>query len=102
MAEAAARLFPRYYRRIRANHGVKEQNILSLYAPLGVPFAVLGPTLLPNLDSFGTLRGTHAHQSGKAVVSVLDPETEYMRVVNLVNELRALDAWLVEYRKRMR
>lgn len=102
LLESCKELFPKYYKHIKDNHGIKEKNVLALLAPLGVPAAALGSTLLPNLDSFGTLRGTHAHQSAKAVRNVLDPETEYNRVAELANELLALDQWLLGYKRRIR
>jgi len=96
------KLFQKYYKRINDNHGIKEANILSLFGPLGVPATAFGPTLLPNLDYFGELRGTHAHHSAKAVVTPLDPETEYQRAVDLVTDLTDLDLWLVQTKRRIR
>jgi hypothetical protein len=100
--EEMAKLFPRYYKRIKDNNGIKEGNILALLGPLGVPATTFGSTLLPNLDSFGKLRGTHAHYSVKAVATPLDPETEYKRARDLVNELADLDQWLVQTKRRIR
>jgi hypothetical protein len=102
LSEASIKLFQRYYKGVKDNHGVKEQNVLALLGPLGVPASALGSTLLPNLNSLGTLRGEHAHQSARAVQSVLDPETEHGRVMRLIGELQALDAWLVRYRRQIR
>jgi len=102
LAEASVNLFQRYYKQINANHGIKEKNVLGLLAPLGLPSAAVGSTLLPNLDYLGALRGTHAHNSAKAVLSWLDPETEYKRVTDLVSELLVLDQWLVAYKRRIR
>jgi hypothetical protein len=101
LADASLKLFQKYYKQIKDNHGIKEKNVLALFAPLGVPAAALGSTLLPNLDSLGALRGTHAHQSAKAVQAVLDPETEYNRVTALVADLVVLDDWLVRYKRRI-
>lgn len=102
LSDASVKLFQRYYKQIRDNNGIKEKNLLALFSPLGLPLSVIGSTLLPNLDNFGALRGTHAHQSAKAVVSVLDPETEYNRVTALLRELVSLDDWLTQYRRRIR
>jgi hypothetical protein len=88
--------------RVKRNHGVKEANVLNLFYPLGTPFSAFGSTLLPNLNSFGALRGEHAHKSQRSVRSALDPETEYKRVVNLVEDLRSLDSWLANARRRIR
>jgi hypothetical protein len=102
LAEASAKLFQKYYKQINDNNGIKEKNLLTLFGPLGVPATALGTTLLPNLDSLGAIRGTHAHQSAKAVQSVLDPETEYKRVDALLADLAAMDEWLVTYKRRIR
>lgn len=96
------RLFQKYYKRINDNNGIKELNILALLGPLGVPISAFGSTLLPNLDYFGTLRGTHAHHAAQAVVTPLDPETEYRRAVDLVTDLADLDLWLVQTKRRIR
>jgi hypothetical protein len=100
--EEMVNLFANYYKRIKDNHGIKEGNMLSLFGPLGVPATAFGSTLLPNLDSFGKLRGTHAHHSARTVVTPLDPETEYKRAIDLVNELVDLDQWLVQTKRRIR
>ena len=102
LLEASVKLFQKYYKQIKDNNGIRERNVLALFAPLGVPAAALGSTLLPNLDTLGALRGTHAHQSSKAVEAVLDPETEYKRVSALLDELVAVDGWLAGYKRRIR
>lgn len=94
-------LFPIYYKRIKDNHGIKEKNVLHLFEPIGVPSTAFSSTLLPNLDSLGSKRGDHAHQS-KAVASVLDPEVEYKGMVNVLSDLQTLEQWLVEYRRKIR
>jgi len=102
LVEASVKLFQKYYKQIKDNNGVREKNVLALFAPLGVSATALSSTLLLNLDSFGALRGTHAHHSAKAVPSVLDPETEYKRVIGLIDELIALDKWLVDCKRCIR
>jgi len=102
LAEGATKFFQKYYKQIKDNNGIKEQNVLNLFGPLGIPATALGSTLLPNLDTLGATRGTHAHQSAKAVVSVLDPETEYKRVTALLSDLVLFDEWLVGYKRRIR
>jgi hypothetical protein len=104
LKDIMVQLFPKYYKRINDNNGIKEKNFLSLFAPLGMPAGALGATLLPDLDNFGERRGTHAHHSAhsaKAVASVLDPETEYKRAIALANDLLVLDLWLLSYKRRI-
>lgn len=38
----------------------------------------------------------------KAVPSILDPETEFERIVALVKELEILDEWLAQYKNAIR
>jgi RiboL-PSP-HEPN len=102
LADASVKLFQKYYKLIRDNNGVKERNVLALFGPLGLPASALSSTLLPSLDSLGALRGSHAHESAKAVASVLDPQTEYDRVTALLNDLVTLDDWLANYRRAIR
>ena len=91
-----------YYKLIRDNHGIKETNVLRLFTPLGAPATAFGSTLLPDLDSFGALRGEHAHLSARAIQTVPDAETECRRVRALVNALTVLDDWLVKCRASIR
>lgn len=91
-----------FYDSIKANHGVKEKNVLSLLSPLGLSAAALSPTLLPNLNSFGIKRGLHAHNSAKVFVNRLDPQTEFQGVNTILNELQPLDMWLSAYKRRTR
>lgn len=92
-----AKVFLKYYNQIAENHGVKEVNVGQIFAPLGLfPSTVFGSTLLPNLTAFGVLRGTHAHQSVRAVQSFLDPQTTYNTLTALIEELRPVDDWLVQ------
>jgi hypothetical protein len=91
-----------YYKIIKDNHGIKEINLMRLLTPLGIPGSVFGSTLLPSLNSFGSSRGLHGHNSVRFIQSVLDPETEYNRAKSLATDLKALDYWLVQYRKKLR
>lgn len=95
-------LYAKFYTRIKENHGIKEANVLALFGPLGVAASAFTPTLLPNLDTLGSKRGLHAHQSAKVVVSVLDPETEYSSIEQVLLDLSVFDQWLTAYRRRVR
>jgi hypothetical protein len=101
LSEALTKLFAGYYSRIKSNHGIKEANFWSLFGPLGMPMTALGPTLLLNLEALGSLRGDHAHHSARAIQNVLDPETEYKRVNDILAELLPFDTWLSNYKCRL-
>jgi hypothetical protein len=91
-----------YYRNIRDNHGIKEVNLMRLMTPLGIPGSAYGYTLIPSLNSFGSSRGLHGHNSARTVQNLLDPETEYNHAKSLTIDLKALDGWLIKYRQRIR
>lgn len=102
LADVVTKLFQAYYKCIKDNHGIKERDVLSLFGPLGVPVTAFSPTLFPNLDAASSSRGIHAHQSHRAVVSVLDPETEFKLIQSILRDLIPLDNWLGAYRRRIR
>jgi hypothetical protein len=102
LSDELTTLFQTFYTDINDNHGIKEHNILSLFGPLGINLGSLGPTLLPNLDSFGERRGDHAHHSVALIVTPLDPETEYMRAINLATDLLGFDNWCSQTKRKIR
>jgi hypothetical protein len=89
-----------HYKAISDNNGVKEHNVLKMFCPLGLAHSDLSATLLPLLDSFGSLRGVHAHDPIKSVAQILDPETEYKAVGNVLQELKSLDAWVKTWARK--
>jgi len=102
LGEEMTSVFTKYYKAIKNNHGIKEANILNLLAPLGVPMTAFSSTVLPNLDSYGELRGAHAHESMRSVLTPLDPEIEYKRAIALLKDLIDLDNWLAGTKRKIR
>jgi hypothetical protein len=102
LGEVAKKALAKHYKLVKDNNGVKEKNLLALLLPLGLAAPAINATLCPNLDAFGTTRGTHAHQAASAVLTPLDPETEYKRVKNVLADLIDLDVWLLGYMRRVR
>ena len=49
--------------RLGSNHGIRPNNIVSLYAPIGFDVRTIDGVLLSELNSFGQLRGGYAHSS---------------------------------------
>lgn len=86
---------------IKNNNGIKEANLLDLFAPLGLPSTALGSTLVQNLDYYGKSRGDIAHKSQKAVANILDAETEFKRAESLIQDIESLDLWLVKCKRSM-
>jgi hypothetical protein len=83
-----------HYRHIvRKNHGIRKSNILKLLVPLGfepdneesIPLA-----LLTDLDAYGVMRGSLAHQPRGLRVQV-DPRNEWQTVEGFVAMFKILD-----------
>jgi hypothetical protein len=102
LAQIVTKLFQSYYKRVNDNNGVKEKNVLALFAPLGLAPSAFTAALMPNLDELGSIRGTYAHGARKAVTSVLDPETEYKRVMVVLKDLEVFETAAVAYRRGIR
>ena len=75
---------------VGSNHGVKRENLLRLFIPLGLSHNDFDETLLATLDSFGTQRGDFAHRSTKTL-QPLDPVSEKARVDLIMPELARVD-----------
>ncbi|MDC6129325.1 HEPN domain-containing protein [Burkholderia gladioli] len=90
--------FAEFYKVIKENNGIKEHNFAKMFTPIGLSISDLSGTLLTRLDALGEKRGAEAHNSGKSVPVLLDPETEYKSVKELVADLELLDSFLEAYR----
>lgn len=101
LSNVVTTVFQAFYRHIKNNHGIKEANVLSLFLPLGLPQTAWGATLLADLNSFGESRGEHAHHAARAIVTPLDPETEYKRVKALVTDVKTFDQELVTFKNSL-
>jgi hypothetical protein len=77
--------------RVKENHGIKEENLLSLLLPVGVDPTTIDPTWLANCNSFGSARGEAAHTSSMRVSQPPNPADEKKRVEELVRGLAAID-----------
>jgi len=45
------------------NHGIRVENLLAILRPIGIREFQLPDTFLVDVDTFGTMRGRHAHRS---------------------------------------
>lgn len=73
------------------NHGIREQNILSLVLPIGISTEKLDLDWIQLVDSWAQERGSYAHQSGSKVQKKLDPAREYSTAKRIVDGLREID-----------
>lgn len=76
---------------IKANNGVKSKNILAMLKPIGLNGSHLDNFWLQTMDTYGEVRGGHAHNSRRAV-SPIDPQTEQNLVYGqILPELEKLE-----------
>lgn len=74
-----------FRKEIKANHGIKEENIKKLFGPLGYKIDDFDATFISTLSSFGILRGETAHTSANKTQQPLDQNTEINRIDDLLN-----------------
>jgi hypothetical protein len=81
---------------VRKNNGIKEKNFLRLVIPIGLDPSNLSQSFLLDLDNFGNIRGTLAHQSASShrTQQQLDPLTEWNTILRLLLDLRTVDEQL--------
>lgn len=80
-----------YISLILKNHGIKENNLISLLIPLGIEIADIDPVWLSTMDAFGNLRGSIAHNS-TSVHTLIDRNTEVNRInTQILPEIHRLD-----------
>ena len=76
---------------MKNNNGVKSNNILAMLKPLGLNGSHLDNIWLQTMDTYGEVRGGHAHNSRRAVTPI-DPQTEQNLVYRqILPQLQALE-----------
>lgn len=75
------------------NHGIKENNILALFLPIGITISEIDNNLLIALDSFGSERGAIAHQT--KAQQCLTPDDVEASVKNILTLLEPFDEKIV-------
>ena len=79
-----------YFFNLKSNHGIKEKNLLSVLAPIGIDLRLLDAAWVAAMDSFGENRGIVAHSSVSSSREI-DPAGEWNSVGQLIEGLNALD-----------
>jgi hypothetical protein len=92
LTERTRRYVTAFVKAIKNNHGIKEENLLALLLPVGVPAQSIDPIWLADCDSFGSDRGDAAHRSSTRVSATPNPVDERDKVYRIVEGLRSLDA----------
>lgn len=84
----------------RKNHGVKEENLLALLLPIGLPHSKLDPLFLTEINDFAGKRGSVAHSSVAGHVQVgVNPSDEASQVDRVRAGFKTLDQELSEILK---
>jgi len=86
----------------RKNHGIKEENILSILLPIGVRPEEINQTLLIDLNSFGESRGLAAHTNSKRAQQGVDPKSELDKVLAILDSLVEIDSTIENLFKKPR
>jgi len=77
------------------NNGIKEQNLVRMLIPLGFDIDKLDRLFVADLDNFGTLRGSAAHQSSAGhIQSGVHPRDEHAVVKRLLEGFLSVDTEL--------
>lgn len=75
-----------YENSVNRNHGIKRENIHTLFYPLGYEEKDFDPMLLSQLESFGSLRGSIVHTSANKAKNPLDQKT----TINMIQDILKL------------
>lgn len=90
-----------HYITISNNLGIKEHNLVAIFAPLGIDISIYSSVLVPSLDSLGATRGEHVH-NGFSAVQWLDPKSEYDKIVDILKEILLFDVGIQQILRSIR
>jgi len=79
-----------HIRLLKANNGIKEENLRQMLLPLGLEDSNIDTTWLSTMSSFGSERGKVAHSTAM-VQQPLDPQTIKSTVALILSEVRNID-----------
>lgn len=84
--------------RIEQNNGIKEQNLVKLFVPLGIDKDDIDATWLATIDSYGSGRGTVAHTSA-STQQPIDINTEIQTVGFILQGIQQLEMKIIQILK---
>lgn len=88
VATKSEKIIADYIRSIQSsNNGIKENNIKTIFGPLGYKIDEFDSAFIGTLNSFGTDRGKIAHTSAKQTSTMYDKNTEFTRIDDIINGL---------------
>lgn len=76
-----------YKARVQKNNGIKQEDLLKLFKPLGYNSNDFDQLFLSTLSSYGALRGETAHTSALRARQQLDKQSEVERIRYILSEL---------------
>lgn len=79
-----------YKKWVSNNNGIRRRNILQLLMPLGIKYTDIDSTWLSTIDSYGSSRGSVAHNSF-AVQQQLDKKDEFNNLDLVLKGIKKLD-----------
>lgn len=85
-----------YLEEISRNHGVKQDNIRKMFKPLGYNINDFSSALISELDSLGASRGEIAHVASYKAQTLLDKNTIYSKIDNIILELEDFENKIIE------
>lgn len=83
---------------INANNGLKENNLCRMFFPIGFDFDGIDPVFLPEANSFGSLRGDHAHKSMRSWQ--FDPYDNHDAAKRFMTLIEGFDRQIAAYAKQ--
>jgi len=84
-----------YCQKVDRNNGIKQDNIKSLYRPLGFKMDDFDSILMNNLDQLGSQRGAFAHQSFKTI-EITSKNDIFKKIDDIVEEIKDFERVLYE------
>lgn len=88
--EAISSAYAYFEKLTERNHGIKSNNLLQLFMPLGLTHNDFDPVFLANLDAFGILRGEVAHTAAR-LKQGSSPSAEKAKIIVILNDLSHFD-----------
>ncbi len=84
-----------YLKNISNNHGIRPSHVHGLFYPLGYNDTDFSVTLISNLDSLGSSRGEIAHIASYKATGIMDKETVYKKMDDIIKELEEFEVAII-------
>lgn len=88
-------IFNHFENHVKNNNGIKSDNIVKLFVPLGIDFPILDQSWIATLDSYGMSRGFIAHNSFSVQKPLYKPD-EHNKINIIFQGLKEFDQKVIE------